>query len=159
MNVVDTIPAATPLLPSAVRKRVLEEHVTLRGLIATVLSHAERVLDAEAKSDEELPLHARELYSTLVRHLDLEDLILAPALRSADAWGEARSDALLAEHRLQRQQLHEALRVLEEDGVAKLAQSLQSFARDILDDMAREEEKLLTEELLGDGVATISSGG
>lgn len=160
-DVVDNVgvaPTIPTLLPSVVRERVLEEHVALRGLLATATSLAERVLDTDNALDEELPLHAREVYSALIRHLDLEDLILAPALRSADAWGEVRADALLAEHRLQRNQFHAVFADQQGGGTVKLAARLLTIVPAILEDMAHEEKELLTEALLGDGVTTVASG-
>ena len=159
-DVVDTVgvaPMVPKLLPSVVRERVLEEHVALRGMLATVTTLADRVLDTDNALDEELPLHARETYRTLVRHLDLEDLILAPALRSADAWGEVRADALLAEHRLQRSQFRAAF-ADQQGGTIKLAARLLTIIPAILEDMAHEEKDLLTEALLGDDVASVAPG-
>lgn len=160
-DVVDTVgiaPSIPKLLPSVVRERVLEEHVALRGMLATITSLSERVLDTDNALDEELPLHAREVYRALIRHLDLEDLILAPALRSADAWGEVRADALLTEHRLQRNQFRAAFADQQGGGTVKLAARLLKLVPAILKDMAHEEKELLTEALLGDGVTTVASG-
>ncbi|MFK7999676.1 MAG: CBS domain-containing protein [Polyangiales bacterium] len=160
-DVVDSVgiaPAPPALVPSVVRVRVLEEHVALRGLLATMSSLAERVLDTDNALDEELPLQAREVYRALIRHLDLEDLILAPALRSADAWGEVRADALVAEHRRQREQFRAAFADQDGGGSVKLASGLLRIAPLILEDMAHEEEELLTEALLGDDVAMVAPG-
>lgn len=156
-DVVDTVgvvPAPTTISSHSVRERVLEEHVALRGLLATTTSLAERVLDTDNALDEELPLHAREVYRALVRHLDLEDLILAPALRSADAWGEDRADALLAEHRRQREEFRAAFADQEGGGSVKLAACLLRIVPAILEDMAHEEKNLLTEALFGDRATT-----
>lgn len=160
-DVVDGVgiaPAPPVISRSMVRERVLEEHVALRGMLATMTSLAEGVLDMDNALDEELPLHARELYRALVRHLDLEDLILAPALRSADAWGEVRADALVAEHRRQREQFRVAFADREGGGSVKLAAGLLRIVPAILEDMAHEEKELLTEALLGDDVATVAPG-
>lgn len=155
---IEGTPFVSPMLPSVVRERVLEEHAALRELLATVSLDARRVLDSEDASDKDLPLHARELYRTLIRHLDLEDLILAPALRNADAWGDARANALLQEHRAQREHLRTALRELD-GGAVKLAHSIELLVPLILKDMAHEEQDLLTEKMLHDGIARVESGG
>ena len=147
------------LLPSAVRKRILEEHEVLRGLLATASAQAARVLDSGDDSDAELALHARELYGALTRHLDLEDVILAPALREADAWGPVRAKALAAEHHNQRQQLKRAFGDLSSDGgAAELARVIQTLVPSILEDMEREETEL-TPELLTDCIARVDFGG
>lgn len=146
-------------LPRVVRRRILEEHVVLREQLATAAILADLVLDTGDESKVKLSLQAREFYHSLTRHLDLEDLILAPVLRAADAWGEVRAAALAEEHQNQRRHLKRALEQLETGDAGQLARAIQTFVPSVLEDMEREEEELLTEELLTDNTVSLGSGG
>jgi CBS domain-containing protein len=138
--------------PSEVRARIQREHHVLRGMLTDAEATARRVLAGEAGLASTLLGCARELYRTLLRHIDLEDAILAPELRDTDAYGPQRAQALLSGHRHQRDALRTALLGLDEvgDDARSLAREIEKLAIDVRADMAREDGELLDERLLRD---------
>ena len=112
------------IAPSMVRKRILTEHKVLRGLLATTETLANRILEGDAESGVRLAWQTRELYQTLLRHMDVEDRILAPALQETDAFGKTRAENLLQDHREQRRQLRQALATLDDFAGEQLARSV-----------------------------------
>ena len=140
-------------IPSAVRKRILEEHKLLLQLLAETEELAERVLAEDRGAADELSRQARELYRTLLRHLELEDQILIPALLDTGAYGPERVERLQSEHARQRDQLRAALGSVASDS-ASLAQSLQEFVPSVRNDIAYEEDELLSSAVLRDDPTT-----
>jgi hypothetical protein len=136
--------------PSEVRARILAEHDVLRVLYAKVEELALDVLDGESEAEGPLRERCRELYKTLLRHMELEDTILAPALRETNAFGPVRAANLLAEHRRQRTVLFEALAVAEHSSDIDLARSACELIGELRTDMAHEEQALLHPDLLKD---------
>ncbi|MEM9860763.1 MAG: CBS domain-containing protein [Myxococcota bacterium] len=149
--------------PAEIRTRILEEHKALRALLQEVEDRAERVLSGQVVEDDtqdaaSLPDVARELYAFMLRHLDVEDRILAPALEHADGFGQERARLLLDEHRKQRRGLRAALNALGEDSLRELAEYLVGFVNDVRADMAREESDVLTDELLSNSLVRVGLG-
>lgn len=144
-------------LPSEVRKRILAEHEVLKDLLTRTEVDAQGALEGDTAAQEKLAYRARELYQMLLRHVDLEDEILAPALREHGARGRQLADALEAEHRGQRAEMHRALALLDtaQSGPAELARSLSELVPRVLTDMADEEDKLLSDKLLKDDSVSV----
>jgi len=140
------------LRPSDVRTRILAEHHVLRELFANIEELALRVLADEPDADAEgcLRERCRELYQTLLRHIELENAILAPALRETNAFGPIREQTLLAEHERQRGALFAALSASEARSDEELARSVRMLVGELLADMAHEEQALLHPDLLKD---------
>ena len=140
--------------PSAVRKRILREHTEIRGLLDRLERAAKGLHTGKAGALAE----ARELRDTLCErlkaHVDLEDAVLAPALRDADAWGDVRADKLVTHHREQREEL-DAIEHEQGRSDSGYAQRLLALVEDIRKDMMHEEKDLLTDELLRDDVVSI----
>jgi acetoin utilization protein AcuB len=141
--------------PREVRERVLDEHEVLRQMLDRVADLAVQVLDDEdaLEGSSGLRWNARELYQTLLRHIDLEDALLAPVLRAAnDEVGQQRAAALEAEHRAQRVQLRSMLSTLDDGLVADahLARSIQALVPFVRKDMQHEERELLDGLLVDD---------
>lgn len=138
--------------PSDVRRRVLEDHAHIRRL----LENLEKLVALYEKGDASVcePLRDKglELHAFLCEHLDREDVILAPALLEADAWGEERVRQLAAEHREQRELFAFILDRLRdsERPTALLARELRAFADILRIDMQHEEETELSEAILRD---------
>jgi hypothetical protein len=85
------------LLPSEVRRIVLDEHGLLRARIAELRQIAdEGELDA-------LRAAAHGLFRRLEAHLDTEDELLVPILRTIDAWGPDRAARVSRDHAAQRE--------------------------------------------------------
>ena len=135
------------LLPSEVRARILRDHERLRTEIDTLRRRARSVRrgDDEGSFREQ----AERLLAAVRRHLELEDEILLPTLRSIDAWGPERAKRLAAEHESQRRSLAaaetELARVREPRALVEV---MERYAEDLEQDMAAEERTELDEELL-----------
>jgi hemerythrin-like domain-containing protein len=143
--------------PSEVRERILIDHQRIRGLVAEVEALAERVRAGRVELCSKLRERGTALYEQLCRHLDLEDVVLAGALRKVDAWGEERAEELEIEHSEQRELLAYLLQRLDDSSqpATLLVEDLIQFTALLRDDMKREERDLLSEELLRDDVIGI----
>lgn len=146
----------TSMRPSAVRKRIQSEHDELRTQLDKLEALAERLGQDDGAAVEPAIALSQDLYETLRDHIDLEDAILAPALREADAWGDLRADKLVAHHREQREELM-ALGNDIPSGVnpRDFGERLRAFILDVREDMKHEEKALLDENLLRDDVIGI----
>ncbi|MBC7171069.1 MAG: CBS domain-containing protein, partial [Polyangiaceae bacterium] len=91
--------------PEAIRERILHEHERIRSLLDHMEALAGRLANGERKVASRLRRWARELAIALRGHLALEEEILLPAIRDADAFGNARAEELLGEHEAQRELL------------------------------------------------------
>lgn len=145
--------------PSEVRKRILDDHTALRGQLASLESVAGEVLEGDRRLLGALRLEAETLLEHLQQHMHWEDLYLAPALRTADSWGQERARKLDDDHREQRELLDHMLRSLR-DGTRPapvLARSLRDFVQLLLDDMEWEEQTLVSDRILRDDVIAIGA--
>lgn len=145
--------------PSEVREQILAEHAMLRQHLDALESMADRLaagdtVSAEAKAAaEQLD---RELRAR-VRH---EEQVLVPALAEADGFGAARVDEL---HREQKE-LDEAMAALVREiavapGAVELESRLRELVRRVREDLAREEKRHLSPNVLKDSVVTGAFGG
>ena len=143
--------------PSEVRRRILDDHRALRDKLGEIEELA-GVVARYAEAVRGLQSGSAELLETLQGHLDLEDAILAPALRESDSWGDQRADLLLAHHREQRGELGAALDDVREQKItpAELARRMMDLAAELRRDMAHEEEDYLDENLLRDDIIAIN---
>lgn len=144
--------------PSEVRQRFIEDHQGLRISLLVL-----RDLAGEPRDDlawvTDLQKHAVELDRELRTHLDLEERHLVPVV--LECLGEQAAADLSREHAEQRALLGCLLgRLREERPPSLLAHELHTLAELLLDDMAREEEELLSNaslwDDLSDGVASES---
>jgi hemerythrin-like domain-containing protein len=140
------------MLPSQVRQLILEDHVWLRAVLATVDDLAHRVADGDRELLGRLRERVADMSQRLMGHLDLEEEVLVPALRDADAWGDERADLLLRKHAGQRERFGELLRSLREARAPLRAVALETrlLVRDVLFDMDHEEHALLSPRVLRD---------
>jgi iron-sulfur cluster repair protein YtfE (RIC family) len=147
------------MLPSQVRRVILDDHRWLRELLADARETARRV----ETGDHALCGRLRELSQTLhqrfLGHLALEEQHLVPALRDADAWGVERAGLLLAEHAGQRERVAELLDALRQPcgNCPVLARAVGSLADDLLADMEHEEATLLAERVLHDDPVVVDA--
>ena len=145
--------------PSEVRSRILSEHVELRAMLDEIDG-----LVGRFESEPELAAPLREkglaLYARLAAHLDLEDEILAPALRQGDASGPRRAERLSHEHHEQRELLKYLVGRLAENARPTLlmVRELRNFAQLLREDMKHEESTLLSERALHDGSGPAGGG-
>jgi len=142
--------------PSEVRRRVLEDHERIRQLLDEVEGLTRRFESGEQDAGPALVEKGLLLHETFCRHLDLEDDILARALREADAWGEERAARLAREHREQRELLSYLMSRLRDESrpTVLVARELKNFAELMREDMEQEESEALSDEVLRDDVIT-----
>lgn len=82
------------LKPSDVRAQVLEQHMLLGQTLDRVQRCLAAILAADSAQVEPALELERELCAGLWEKINLEDELLRPALREADAWGEIRAAEL-----------------------------------------------------------------
>jgi len=157
-------PEPARLPADAARRRVLEQHVGLRQLLAAGLDRVRAAL-AGQQSDH-VPLHILigVTHQLFVEHLADEEALLIPILEDDLPIGPRHVERLREEHARQRAELRSlcARRDDEDDeGDANdLADSFGRLARTLLADMEHEERELLTPDVLrDDGVVIDQCGG
>jgi iron-sulfur cluster repair protein YtfE (RIC family) len=132
------------IAPSSIRQRILREHGALRALLSELQQQVAILPLGGAQQVQRTIALTDTLYTELMQHLDLEDLVLVPALREADAWGPVRARELVGHHATQRQELaalrHERTASL---GAQQLADRLTSIIDGLHADMFHEERDLL----------------
>jgi hypothetical protein len=131
----------------------MEQHCVLGQMLDRVQETAAAMLAAGSNSVERAVGLGRELYTGLLEKIELEDQMLLPALREADAWGEIRAAELGRLLAAQRRDL-EAM-PLQEDPmveptviVARLLSVIEIFRVHML----REEAFALAPDLLRDDI-------
>ncbi len=142
--------------PSEVREMILADHQEIRQLLERVEELAGPEAGAERMA--ELRERGRALHDKFVRHLDLEDRYLVPAVRDADGWGEERARQITEEHRQQRELLADILDQLRDATVvpAMLRRSLRDFIEAMRTDMVHEEKAVLRDDILRDDVVAVN---
>ncbi len=154
-------PGAPKSLPSRIRRRILSEHAELEKLLANVKASAERALTEDESGDsddttagDELRTHSRELYRSLLRHMDLEDRVLVPALMEAPTQGKVKvqAETMVNKHKSQREQLQMALTFADSSDIEHLARSMLALVTAVREDMQDEEAELLSADALYDGL-------
>jgi CBS domain-containing protein len=145
------------LRPSDVRARILSEHEVLRSIYARTEELARRVLYEDMEAHAPLREHCRELYQTLLRHIELENTILAPALCETDAFGPVRAEELLREHARQSAVLLSAMDSSDAHSEVELARSVSNLIAELVIDMAHEERALLHPDLLRDDPVSVDA--
>jgi acetoin utilization protein AcuB len=152
-------PGARNVVPSRVRHRIQAEHAELEKLLDGVRSSADRALGADdaagiSAAEVELRSRAQQLYRTLLRHIDLEDAVLAPALTRAPTYGVHRATDLVEKHQSQRTQLQMALALTASSDLEHLAHAMRSLVNFVREDMRAEEAELLTAQALDDEIVS-----
>jgi acetoin utilization protein AcuB len=148
-------PQPEAMAPSQVLEVMHTEHVNIAQLLERAEDQAQGVLSGEHYGDREVHAlrdAARQLYTGLTAHIELENRVLAPALKETDAWGPLRAEQLIQSHAEQKRVLEGAL--MELDDLAQPAESLAVHVKAVVElirqDLAYEEQALLCPELLRD---------
>jgi len=149
--------------PSEVLTLIKFEHAELRERLALLEAHLIALSGGDPAGLALVLEHARGLSARLGEHVDLEDALLAPTLRSADAWGDQRASALIAHHADQRRDIAALLAALTDltprhDAwtAVELVCTVRDFAAELERDMRHEESELLDPDLLRDDVISIA---
>ena len=157
-----TAPESMDMDPSEVRKRILEDHQALRGRLVEIEAAIAALGDEPTRADAATVATLREVgratLEELLVHVDLEDRILAPALRETDAFGPVRADGMIAGHRKQREMWRQTLDRLAtgSESTRGLVATMRELISELRDDMETEESELLDPTLLKDDLVNIS---
>jgi hypothetical protein len=140
----------------AALRSILNQHQHVRSLLNRSRTAAEAALEGGAESRQLAAAVVAELRATMEAHLTYEERVLLPLLRADLPLGPPRAEALLAEHRHQREMLatiyHEARLY---PVLPLLATKLSFLASWLLADMEEEERSLLIPEVVRDEVIVV----
>ena len=145
--------------PSEVRRHILAEHVTIRGILLSIEAAARQVIEGERQLVGALRLEGEGLLAFLSDHMRWEDRYLAPVLCAADSWGPARAKQLESDHHEQRVLLQHALEAIEDQNRPPplIARNLLDLVALLREDIEDEESSLLDERVLRDDVGGIEA--
>ena len=136
-----------PAIPSSeqIRHRFLSEHQSLRGKSAVVEALALGVLRGDGELASALRLKGEELQRHLLLHMQWEEAQLLPLIQRVARPGESMGEALVREHRRQRQRLANSLVALRAapESAETLARHVLKLIRWIETDMRAEEKEVL----------------
>lgn len=139
--------------PSQARAHLLAEHAKLRAALA----RAERIAaEALAGATVAVQLHevlqqCRDLFAA---HNESEERLLGPILLQDPAWGQARIDRMLEEHRAEHAEMRAALTGTDNDVAARVAD-----LRELIEaHMDAEERTFLSRAVLRDDVVSVEDG-
>lgn len=140
------------LRPAQVRRRILDEHTRIAGWLAELEHLAGRLRAGEPELGPELLRRVASLRTFFSSHLELEEHVLAPALRRAGEVGAERARRLVAEHDAQRAALARFADGLGAPDIPpeRLAEAVEAFVEDVRRDMRAEERLELDPALLAE---------
>ncbi len=143
--------------PSEIRRRILQDHQALRGILLSLEALSKEVLNEGRPVVDTLRMQGETLLSQLRDHMEWEDAYLRPALLAADAWGKARAASLDTDHREQREMLAYVLKRIQDTNAPPivLARGLLDLVKVLRQDMEEEERLFLAERVLRDDVVGI----
>jgi iron-sulfur cluster repair protein YtfE (RIC family) len=145
------------MLPSQVRRTILDDHEHLRAALVALEKLAQALTEGDHEPLAQALAALRAMKQRFFDHLDLEEAIMVPALRDADAWGPDRAELVLNEHREQRAELEALVQELGRAGTAPpvVGQRILSWIEALRADMVHEESAVLSPDLLRDDVISI----
>ena len=135
--------------PAEVRRRVLEQHKTIRDRLVRLEDVAHQVF-AERPSAAALRGEFERLLDLLGTHMRFEDSVLPGVLEASDAWGDVRVARFHDEHRRQREFIADLLETISRRDLDEVALLALGFAALLRRDMEIEERVFLDEDLLRD---------
>ena len=145
------------MLPSEVRHRILQDHETIRSRLDKLTAPIARIRSGDHQAARVFSQRGCSFLELFLAHIELENWLLVPALREADAWGDVRADRVLREHREQTAEVRSLLEAFADPFASsrELAKQLEDFVDALELDMATEERMLLGPDLLRDDVVGI----
>jgi hemerythrin len=146
------------MTPSEIRAGLLGEHAMLRGLMAETYRAIESARGGEG-SVAGVRQRLRRLVTALRDHNEREEALLREILPRVDAWGPARAEIMMEGHEDEHAELLAALVVTIATDDASGADSVERELLRVEAHMKREEELLLSEEVLRDDDVAIDSFG
>lgn len=138
-----------------VRARILRDHGALRAKLEQLQHFALEAKGGNSGAAERAVELTRSLFEELADHLDIDEQVLVPMLREADAWGELRADELVRHHETQWQELKELRARADSSSVLALAAELAALVTALRSDMLAEDREVLAADVLRDDVLGI----
>jgi len=135
------------------RKLLLEQHRSLRALLAEARAGAARLSRGEGSAGE-LRRRLGELRAACEEHMRDEEDRLAPVLARIDAWGPERLERMREEHAHQRAAL---ARLATEEPGTDLAKDAVALAEVLESEMRAEERDILDASVLRDDPLTLDA--
>jgi len=140
-----------------IRDELLARHEQMRAAVNDIRTAVDRVRRGDGKPAD-LQAALVQLAETLQTHCEHEDEVLKDMLRTVDAWGEERAEILDGEHARERRELREALvESASAHDVERLIGVAIHFAERMLEHFANEEQFVLSEDVLCDGIISRNS--
>jgi hypothetical protein len=145
--------------PSQIRRRILEDHEVIRGILLSVEHLSHEVSEGKVRHVGPLRLEGEALLLRLNEHMGWEDRHLRPVLLDTPGWGEERAKRLDRDHREQRELLEYSLGAVQDQSRPPLvlARQLIELVKLLREDMADEENLLVNERVLRDDVVAIDA--
>ena len=142
--------AGERLSAEAARARILEQHRNLRTLLAAGLDFVRGAGGRARRSRAELAAVLGRANQAFQRHLADEEALILPILNDDVPVGPWRAELLLQEHQRQRAELDALSQVEPSCSRDELAARYATLVRELLLDMAKEEEELITPDAIRD---------
>lgn len=133
------------MTPGEIRTEMLGQHADMRAMIARATTLLGRIRAGEAVRGE-LRSVLGALADAAGVHNAREEALLRDIIPTVDAWGPARATVMDEQHRLEHQALHAALA----SGIVDDDAATEDLLARMLRHMEREEEAVLSEEVLRD---------
>lgn len=137
------------MTPSEIRTELLGQHEQLRSMSGRVAALLGR-LRAGERVRVDLQAALGVLADAAHAHNDREEELLREIIPTVDAWGPARADVMLEQHKLEHGALHKALESTLNDDDASAIAAVEALLTRMVEHMQREEEAFLGEEVLRD---------
>ncbi len=141
--------------PSEIRRRVLEQHKTIRDRIDAIDEQA-LAIASDDDGGEGLLSALEDLLGILETHMRFEESVVPDLLREADAWGDVRVGRFHADHCAQRAVIERLRTALSTRGDVECALLALGFGTLLRNDIAFEESAFFAEEILRDDPVAIS---
>lgn len=143
--------------PSQARTQLLAEHAQLRRTLDRLAEIAAAVREDSPNSSRSFELREtlQLLRDLFVAHNASEERLLGPILREDYAWGQARVDRMLEEHRAE----HAEIRASMTGSDREVAERVADLKEMVEAHMAAEERTFLSPRVLRDDVVSLEGSG
>lgn len=140
------------MYPSEIREHILELHERLRRLLDQALDLAGEVRRGHRALFGPLVDVTERIGSLVLRIIDEEKDLLAPALLEADAWGDVRLERMARYHRHQRAAVLSTLGRIHERRLPprRVAEEVEDLVEELDETLRQSERILLNPEVLRD---------
>lgn len=141
-----------------VQAQILRQHVEIRARMRGIVRMATAI--GSPDTQRHLRMSLAHFAAVFEEHLTFEERELGPVLHALDAWGPAREQALVDEHREQRMRVERTVALAEAGELRghELTGEIHWLARTLLADMGEEEDELARVEAIEAGAVPQLTG-